>query len=397
LKLSTIARAIQFDDSLSPLLDDHPDVSGYNAELKSLQEPTWLSAPWLFSECYLYRLIHTFFTTSGSQFWQEYDVFRLSKNNSFANSEKATLELLAWYLSILPTLGDKAKSEDEATQKALLEEVIDISLWGNATDLSLLTSFSIEDLQSRQGKDARGAAKKNIVVDDTEKVWRLLWGLKSRATANTIDIVLDNAGFELLTDLVFAAYLLQAGYAKKITLHGKRMGWFVSDVGIQDVEDLLVALEKGSAFGSGIAQQDQENLQRVGKLWRNLFNAGQLELQVDPFWTTQHPFGRMAEVAPQLYARLSASDLVVFKGDLNYRKLTSDGMWPRTTSFREALGRLGAVSGKEGIRVLALRTCKADVCVGLEASLAERLDKEQRGVWTRNGKYAVISYWNGKE
>jgi hypothetical protein len=89
--------------------------------------------------------------------------------------------------------------------------------------------------------------------------------------------------------------------------------------------------------------------------------------------------------------------LVVFKGDLNYRKLTSDGMWPRTASFREALGRLGEVNGKEGIRVLALRTCKADVCVGLEASLAERLDKEQKGIWTRNGKYAVISYWNGKE
>jgi hypothetical protein len=66
------------------------------------------------------------------------------------------------------------------TEKALFEEHLQISLWGNATDLSLLTSFSIEDLQSRQSKESRVAAKRNVVVDDTDGVWDLLWASRQR-------------------------------------------------------------------------------------------------------------------------------------------------------------------------------------------------------------------------
>jgi hypothetical protein len=89
--------------------------------------------------------------------------------------------------------------------------------------------------------------------------------LKSKGIANKIDIVLDNAGFEFLTDLVLATYLVQAGYTKKITLHGKRIGWFVSDVMVPDLEDLLVTLERGDGFGA-TEEQDKKNFQKVGKI-----------------------------------------------------------------------------------------------------------------------------------
>lgn len=40
----------------SPIEDDgFPDVKLYNDELQSLDSPTWLNVPWLYSECYLYR------------------------------------------------------------------------------------------------------------------------------------------------------------------------------------------------------------------------------------------------------------------------------------------------------------------------------------------------------
>jgi hypothetical protein len=37
------------------------------------------------------------------------------------------------------------------------------------------------------------------------------------------------------------------------------------------------------------------------------------------------------------------------------------------------------------------RTLKADVCVGLEAGTAERLDKEDP-TWRVSGKYAVVAF-----
>ena len=38
------------------------------------------------------------------------------------------------------------------------------------------------------------------------------------------------------------------------------------------------------------------------------------------FWTTQYAYQDLPAVAPQVLAELQKSDLVVFKGDLNYRK-----------------------------------------------------------------------------
>ena len=105
-------------------------------------------------------------------------------------------------------------------------------------------------------------------------------------------------------------------------------------------------------------------------------------------------------MAPQLFHDLQESELVIFKGDLNYRKLTGDVMWPPTTSFREAVGPLG---GSPGIRTLALRTCKADVVVGLEEGLDERLRAMEGGggtggqrKWAWSGKWAVVQFYDGK-
>ena len=45
----------------------------------------------------------------------------------------------------------------------LFKEFIDISLWGNATDLSLLAgNVTLEDIKSVQGAEVRKRMKKNI-------------------------------------------------------------------------------------------------------------------------------------------------------------------------------------------------------------------------------------------
>ncbi len=47
-------------------------------------------------------------------------------------------------------------------------------------------------------------------------------------------------------------------------------------------------------------------------------------IKEDAFWTTAGCYWRLPYIAPDLFTELKESELVLFKGDLNYRKLTGD-------------------------------------------------------------------------
>ena len=76
-------------------------------------------------------------------------------------------------------------------------------------------------------------------------------------------------------------------------------------------------------------------------------------------------------------------------------------MWDPTTPFPAAIGPLGHGSN---IRSLALRTCKADVVVGLPPGLDEKLRATDGGgdasgsrKWAWSGKWAVVQFYDGKQ
>lgn len=121
--------------------------------------------------------------------------------------------------------------------------------------------------------------------------------------------------------------------------------------------------------------------------FQSLRILGKISAEYHPFWTTQHPMGRMSWAAPDLFQQLSAADLTIVKGDLNYRKLTYDA-YPvdRTMPFREAIGPLA--KPETGLRILSLRTSKADVCVGLPSGVEDKLEED----WAWTGKYGVASF-----
>lgn len=335
------------------------------------------------------RCVRTLF--GRSTFWRDYDIFARQKLSAFVASHAAVEDLCERYTSLADT-GAFAKSDDEEAQRLLFQEMTEIALWGNATDLSLLSSLSLDQIHSLQGKEAIRAGQARIVSNDLPQAWRYLRSGRGEE-GRRVDVVLDNAGFELFTDLVYCLYLLDAGLASAVKLHVKSIPWFVSDVMPHDMDVLLSALANASLFPAAAARPSVRALTaRLGECYK----GGLLSIAEHPFWTMGCGFQAMPVVAPELHEHLRQSALVIFKGDLNYRKLVRDANWPHTTPFKEAIGRLAGSADREGIKILALRTNKADVCVGLSKETLERVETEAPGkAWVRNGKYAVISFSDG--
>ncbi|KAG9228578.1 hypothetical protein BJ875DRAFT_477118 [Amylocarpus encephaloides] len=412
-QLTKLKYELQHDRKLSPIPDDgQPDVEGYNKELEALGTPSWFNLPWLYAECYIYRRVASSFALSTQ--WKSYDVFAKQKLSTFRSSRPAVIELAARYHELIKQIadkGDKTQEEINAAEKILFMEICEICLWGNATDLSLLTSLTYEDIQKLQGSEARKAAEKNILVNDLETAYDVLSKAKAEGkTSRQVDIVLDNAGFELYVDLILAGFLLSAGLATNVILHPKSIPWFVSDVLPADFGALLNALANPQSFYSTPSEEENnagttptpltekeiEELSFLFQNWSGFHVEGQLIMRSSRFWTEGGSFWRLPSSDPRLFADLKESQLVIFKGDLNYRKLTGDALWDPTTPFTEAIGPMGPGSG---VNVLALRTCKADVVVGLKPGEDEKLKAMAGGggdsgcrKWAWSGKWAVVSF-----
>lgn len=261
---------------------------------------------------------------------------------TFRSSRPAVLELAAQYHELITQMehkGDKSEAEIDQAEKVLFMEMCEICLWGNATDLSLLTNMTYEDIQKLQGSEARKASEANIIVNDLEVAYDVLKKeKKSGKKERRVDIVLDNAGFELYVDLILAGFLLSSGLATNIVLHPKSIPWFVSDVLPNDFAALLNVLADPQTFYSTpsdeeknaettpqpLSQKEVEEISFLFSEWSNFHAEGQLVIRPNDFWTHGGSYWRLPASEPRLLEDLKEAEVVIFKGDLNYRKLTGD-------------------------------------------------------------------------
>lgn len=248
-----------------------------------------------------------------------------------------------------------------------------MSLWGNKCDLSV--SAGQDNSQKTSPIESLSSLKPFILVDDSNMVWSTL----RKTTASRVDLVLDNAGFELVTDLVFADFLVSSGLVREVHFYGKSFPWFVSDVTAHDFQWTV---------RQTMAANHRE-MSKSGARWRSYLKEGVWSYHDHLFWTQPHEFCDMAADAPDLYETLQGADLVIFKGDLNYRKLVGDRDWDHTVAFDTALRGFGPAP------LCSLRTLKANVQVGLQPHQGEALSLQDPD-WMTSGKYAVIQFFNPK-
>lgn len=164
-----------------------------------------------------------------------------------------------------------------------------------------------------------------VLVDKCKEIWNCV---NNGRTNNTIDIILDNAGYELFTDLVLASFLLDNQLASKIRFHIKAIPWFISDVNLYDFNWTIKTM----------AEHENSYLSSFGTKLEQYVSCGKIELlKNEYFWTGPYEFYRMKEIDSSLYDVLATSDLLIFKGDLNYRKLLGDFNWPFDSTFETVL------------------------------------------------------------
>ncbi|XP_076011044.1 damage-control phosphatase ARMT1 [Genypterus blacodes] len=379
--LSKLRNELQTDKVVLPLSDGFGDADSWNQYLQRQQRlqgdhesVSWFKSPWLYMECYMYRRIQEalWFNPPISDF----DVFNEGKTQSFFESQQAVMALCTHLEGI-------NKNVEQLSQNELAEhfnKLLRVSLWGNKCDLSI--SAGRENSQKASPLDSLSSLQPFILVDDANMVWSTLLsaqkpGPSGTTTPGRVDIVLDNAGFELVTDLVLADFLVSSGLACEIHFHGKCSPWFVSDVTAQD-------------FQWTIQQSVRANhkwMSKCGNQWQTYLKEGVWSYHDHPFWTLPNEFCDMAADAPELYATLQRADLVLFKGDLNYRKLTGDREWDHTVGFGTAL------QGFRPAPLCSLRTLKANIQVGLQPGQGERLSSQEQD-WMTSGKYGVIQFYS---
>jgi hypothetical protein len=327
------------------LREDAPDRDFWNAVSDPYIGHGWLDVPWYWAEAYFYRrlLEATQYFQPGP--WQGVDPFGPKKATELV-PEAAPHAVNA----LLPRLPD-----DPA---ARFEMLLHASLWGNRTDLSY-------EVASRLGRPTGARDERsNLLVDDTADLWAFL---RTR-TRRCVAILADNAGTELLMDLALVDYLLGRDLVAEVHLHLKPQPFFVSDAMPQDVIAGLDALEWQEELARALAQRLRVHIARR-----------RLHLFTHWHYTTSLFFFQLPE---DLHSALAGMDLVLVKGDANYRRLLGDAHWPPTTSFAGATSYFPAP-------IVALRTLKAEIIVGLRPGQAERLQAEDPA-WLVNGQRGIV-------
>ncbi|MEO6061787.1 MAG: damage-control phosphatase ARMT1 family protein [Thermoflexales bacterium] len=328
---------------IRPLGEKAPDVERWRAEGAGLYGRAWLDAPWYAAEAFFFRrlLEATRYFQAGP--WQGQDPFGSQKRREMTSD--AMREVLAGNMA---APGDS----DEARFGAMLRAC----LAGNRADLSHAIAADAWRAGPSVGVE--------IVVDQTREAWRLI-----AAAGGRIDVIVDNAGVELMRDLLLAAFLMERDPALRLTLHVKSHPMFVSDAVAADVDAAIARLDGENGAGSGQALLTL----------RAAFDAGRLGLAAHPMWTSCLFFRDMPD---DLKADLAQAKAVFIKGDANYRRLIGDARWEVTTPLAVASAGFPA-SG------IAVRTLKSDPLVGLPHGLVERLDAEDPQ-WRINGRRGVI-------
>ena len=189
-----------------------------------------------------------------------------------------------------------------------------------------------------------------------------------------IGIIIDNAGYELFSDMLLGHSLLELGVASSVTFYTKGHPTFVSDATSADALETIDFLSSSpSKPTSDLAKKFAEHAQN-----------GKFTFESDLFWCQPTSFWDMPDA---IQDKMKQNRLVFVKGDANYRRLLGEREWPIDTPACDILSYWP-------VPVCALRTFKAEIGCGISK---ERVEEVQAGdsKWMVSGRWGVVQLGGG--
>jgi damage-control phosphatase, subfamily III len=320
------------EGQLSPLGLENRENRAISRELKE-KHYNWNKAPFLFIENYLYHKLSEI--TDFKHLHHDY--FAKRKTDGVLKGLPKMITMLSEYKRI-----------SELDMNESLEQILLLNLLGNKADLSQSGDYYI-----------RESVNNNLLIDHISKLDEII------NSAERIDFVLDNAGEELYSDLLLAYWLLEKTPVVKVNLHFKTMPYFVSDALISDFDILLNALSEELDFSVFVSSI------------KAFIDNGHICLCSHSFWSSGQLYN---ELPDELLNDFKKSDLMIFKGDLNYRKLVGDLKWNHNHKTESIVNYLPATA-------LIIRILKSEVVVGVDTVKIPQTDDTS---WMYNGNYGIL-------
>lgn len=333
---------------MRPLAEPAPDQEYWQARWCAYAGRTWLDVPWYFAEAFFYRRLLEAVRYFQPGVWQGHDPFVAQKRRQI-DGPGGALALSAALLAGLPE-----------ERRAAARELVYASLWGNRIDLSNREALARAGQWPAQASD--------ILIDESPQ---LIDFLATEGPHERIDWLADNAGPEAAFDLLLADALMEWGWARQVRLHLKPYPFFVSDAMIEDVRELIARLEG----------EQEPRSRAAGQRLDSHLRAGTLQLVTHPFWAAAEG---LDEMPAELREELGEANLVIIKGDANYRRLLGDRHWQPSARLAEITAYFPAPHA-------VLRTLKAEIIVGLAQGQAEQLAREEAD-WLLSGRRGVIHF-----
>ena len=331
---------------------DAPDHRSWQKFIQPYLGKDWLVVPWFFIETYFYRRI----MEAVDYFNLLQDPFKYQKHLGL---EKTTGDISSLAGFLAERLDNPGKVE------SILREGLYFSLWGNQADLSLWPAGSAANPK----KDSTKSPKEHLLANDINQILRIF--SKADHPLRQVDIMLDNAGFELVSDLALAEIMLSHRLVEQVILHVKIHPTFVSDVIEADLRETIQFL----------TESKDDNTAQFGKRLETLINEKRIQARAHYFWNSPLP---LWDLPNDIREDLKESSLLISKGDANYRRILGDREWDFTVGFHQAVNYLP-------VPMAALRTFKSELAVGLDLDQIQFVFN-QDPKWMINGKWGVIHY-----
>jgi len=349
-------------------LEDHaaPDHAVWQEYIQPYLGMSWLEVPWFFAETYFYRRVLEATGYFGAGDGVGVDPYAYQKRLGLLNNQEAVRAASGAAAGWLSAVGAADLASRDRVVAQCLDHLIALSLWGNQADLSMWPAGEVGSTGSlaERTPEADGGV---LLVDNRERIRAYVFSLERPR----LDLVLDNSGLELVHDLLSVKLLLQTDLAGRVVLHVKAHPTFVSDAVREDVLQTVQFLRNG---------QEPAVIQ-TGEFLQAQLDSGRLAIRDDFYWNSPLAFWD----APHSIERdLTSSQLVISKGDANYRRFLGDRHWAFNLPAKNALGYLP-------FPYLALRVCKSEVAVGLQAAQMEALSSMDAD-WMVNGTCGMIQY-----